>query len=169
MHNAPSVSFPVGRSRFYGALLAAAWALAALTGAVWWMQARTDALHLAAWFGVWALAGALAWRNWQRAPAGMLRWQDRQWRFMPAAAAHAGQPLAGVQVVLDLQHVLLLRVEAADPDVKPASPGSAWLWLARRDDPPHWYALRRAVHDRTVQWRAGDPHPAATGEKAVAP
>ena len=70
MHNAPSVSYPVGRPRLAGLLAAGLWLLGAGVTALWLHQADAPgwrqgvaALALAA-IGAWAL------RSWLRSPSG---------------------------------------------------------------------------------------------------
>lgn len=152
LRSAPSVSFPVGRSRFQGQCLAAIWLLGALAVVLWWAQAAIHAWQLSLALALLAGGGMLSWRHWARAPMGTLHWREQQWHFSPGAATTADigddpvEPLDDLQVVLDLQSVLLLR--CAVPGQWRGPWGGQWFWLARRDDPVRWHALRRAAFAR---------------------
>jgi hypothetical protein len=136
MHDAPSVSHPVGRSAFLGTGLLAAWLLGAacvagLAGAGMTGWRLAVAVASLAGAGLWA--AAWCWRL----PSGELAWDGGGWRWSPAG----GEDDAGaVAVALDLQRALLLhwRGDAA----------SSWLWVERRHAPARWLALRRAVYSR---------------------
>jgi toxin CptA len=144
MHAAPSVSYPVGRSRFAGALLAGAWLLAAAailafglaSTAPGWRQALAGAALAGS--GVAALAG------WLRSPAGTLAWDGGGWRWEqddPAAHGEAGRP----ELALDLQARMLLRWVPAQGSARWRT---RWLWVERNAAVSHWDALRRAVYSR---------------------
>jgi hypothetical protein len=133
MHNAPSVTYPVGRSRWGAALLALAW-LAGVAVVLQW--SRQDGVGagpaVVAWAGV-AGVGLAAARAWWRGPSGALAWDGANWRW------EAGPP-GRVQVGLDLQAFLLVHWRAAG--------GARWLWLERAACPERWDDLRRAVYSR---------------------
>lgn len=160
MRNAPSVNFPVGRSRFEGMLLLA---LGLASGAVlllWARQAVVPATWLAASVAAWGAGGAWAWLRWRAAPVGALQWREGAWFWValnsPLSAEPA--PLPCLRVALDLQRVLLLEAPGAAP---------RWFWLACRDDPLNWNALRRAVHARPASTRdAGLADDAVRGSRA---
>jgi hypothetical protein len=151
MHAAPSVSYPVGRSRFAAALhgglallgLVGAAAFALQSAQFGWRQGLVIALA--------AACGALAALGWLRSPPGVLHWNGLAWEWEESAAVATGQP----SIALDLQSRLLLRWHAA---------GGAhrWLWLQQESVPADWEALRRAVYSR-----ATPPAPAA-GEQPPA-
>jgi len=136
MHNAPSVTYPVGRSRFAGWLLLTAWTagVVALTG--WTAQVRPSAAPLALAWSVVLLAGAVAARAWVSTTAGVLTWEGQTWRWTVGERVLQAHP----EVVLDLQRVLLLRLGTPG--------GAAWLWLEKRKAPTRWDDLRRAVYSR---------------------
>lgn len=137
MHQAPSVTYPVGRSAFaarvHGALcvlgLAAAGAWALQSPAFGWRQALGFAAVLA--------CAALALASWRHSPAGSLRWDGAGWYWEEGAASSPGRP----ELALDLQSVMLLRW-------RPEAGGALWLWVERASDVSHWEALRRAVYSR---------------------
>lgn len=136
MHGAPSVSYPVGRSAFVGVLLLAIWSLGLLVCLAFaWHGA--SAARLAALMAACAASGAWVGWWWWRQPAGLLAWDTAAWSWSE------GDPhvrTGGLEVVLDLQSLLLLRWR---------STGQArWLWAERARLPARWDALRRAVYSR---------------------
>jgi toxin CptA len=152
MHNAPSVSYPVGRSRWAGGLQGAAFGLGVAGIAGWAYQAQPTPSRVVGALCLALLAGALALRAWLRAPAGVLSWNGESWSWRDAAGAQAGEP----RCVVDLQRWLLLRWES--------SGGVLWLWAERGRDPGHWDDLRRAVYSRA---RPGPPRGAAPEREAT--
>jgi len=147
MHSAPSVNFPVGRSRDASRLLGTIWAAGAccagaashpLDGIGW----RTAVL----WAGV-LLCGGLAWWAHRQQPVGELRFDGQVWRLTGRAGdIHGVRPVPA----LDLQSLLLVRL---------VEPGrhSRWLWLERRSAPARWLDLRRAVYSRAPSADPADP------------
>lgn len=135
MHNAPSVSYPAGRSRFEAALLAGAWLLGCAAAALWHFQAP-DAWRLATMLAALCAAGAFASWHWWHSPTGTLAWDGEGWRWsvQPEAAA------AAVEVGLDLQWALLLHWSAGN--------ASHWIWLDRAARAERWDDVRRAVYSR---------------------
>jgi len=135
MRSAPSVIYPVGRSRLAGGLLLGLWLLGAGAAAAWCSQAA-----LAPWQGA-LLAAALATAaggamRAARLGAGMrLRWDGREWRIEGRAAPGTGEAV----VHLDFQSLLLVRLRRAGAP-------SAWMWAERAADPARWPALRRALY-----------------------
>lgn len=135
MHNAPSVSYPVGRSRIQGWLTLFVWLLGLATVLGWCWPVEVlgwrQGLALAAVIG----AGAAAAQGWRHIPAGILRWDGQQWFW-----AASGEPVAvDVACRLDLQRHLLLQL-------RPRSGRSLWCWVARAQHPERWHGLRRAVY-----------------------
>lgn len=57
MHSAPSVTYPVGRSRFPLAWLLLPWGVAALAMVLWAVQTQADAAAVAASAFVWLACG----------------------------------------------------------------------------------------------------------------
>ena len=142
MHSAPALSYPVGRSRFQGALVGLTGLVGVVTGLLWQAQAGT-----ANWRqGLFAmtLLGAfiVAVQAWRRSPRGHLSWDGQAWRW-----AGMGQSASGrLTVHLDFQFFLLLSL-------RPDSGARIWLWPERRSEIALWNALRRAVfsHGRAGQ------------------
>jgi len=149
MHAAPSVNYPVGRSRFAGALLGAAWLLGALAILAWTLQAQAPGWRQLAAALLLAACGGAAAAGWWRSAAGTLAWDGAAWRFSPAGQPdEAGRP----ELALDLQSHLLLRWT-------PAAGRTRWLWAARDEAPSHWDALRRAIYSRSNTAAAQGPEP----------
>ncbi len=146
MHNAPSVMYPVGRCAFQGQGLAVLAAIVAAT--LWgWRGAGAD---MRLWLAV--SAGAMlwlvwAWRGWSRSPTGQLQWdaqaaglrstQPGAWFWLDSAGV-APQPVPGVDVALDLQQRVLLRLSSR-------SQAPRWIWVEAASDPARWLDLRRAL------------------------
>ena len=135
MHNAPSVSYPVGRSRFAGALLLCAWLLGAAACLAWLFSSAATGWRVGAMGVALLLTGVLAAWHWWHMPCGMLGWDQERWTWSGSAG-----PRDRPEVRLDLQHGLLLYWRAA--------PASDWLWLERASCPALWTDLRRAVYSR---------------------
>ena len=135
MHSAPSVSFPVGRSRLASRLVWAAWGLGAAVLAAWCFQ-----FEGAAWRTAWLasavlLAGVAAAQAARLGEGARLQWNGQHWSCEGAVRLHS----AVATLHLDLQSLMLVRVEEAGR-------GAAWLWVERASCPPRWLDLRRALH-----------------------
>ena len=145
MHNAPSVSYPVGRCAFQRWLYAffvvltsavlLAWALSQGLNATWYMAVAAAALGL-----------LLGWRAFDQ--AGTLTWDGQVWCLHDLNQGQ-GQghedALGEVHVALDVQKALLLRWQPAS-DTLNAKP--LWLWLGSQGASHAWQDLRRAVYQR---------------------
>jgi toxin CptA len=163
MHSAPSVSYPVGRSRFHGTLLLLIGLLGAMTLLSWLLQADAVGVrHLAVvllWLGCIALA---AW-HWLKSPVGELNWDGLVWTWTSGGKSLPVQP----EVSLDLQAFLLLRIGTA------AWGRGFWVWPERHMALVRWLPLRRAVFGKLPA--VGQPHdsahaltPDATSKEAAA-
>jgi toxin CptA len=134
MHNAPSVSYPAGRSRFAAVLLLAVWLLGCAAAGLWRLQSQ-DGRRPALMAVALAAAGVLAaWRWWRTAP-GTLQWDGEAWSWSVRAGA-----TGSVEVALDLQRSLLVLWRGAG--------ASHWIWLDRTACAERWDELRRAVYSR---------------------
>jgi toxin CptA len=150
MHSAPSVSYPVGRSRFAAGLLVILWLLGAATTAMGWAQAQAPGWRWGAAAVLLVAVGVLAAWSWWREPSAILSWDGENWRWPAAGAGDTAVP----QVVLDLQRWMLLR--------RAGGSGTNWLWLERARRPASWDDVRRAVYSRArPQAPPGAGHPAA--------
>lgn len=136
MHGAPSVSYPVGRSRFLAALLLLAWLLGGAATAFWWLQSQSSGWRASGAWLVLVSTGAFAAWNWWHSTSGVLTWDGQTWNW----SGDRRTPTAVPEVRLDLQRCLLLRWPAGD--------ASHWLWLERATRAERWDDLRRAVYSR---------------------
>lgn len=135
MHNAPPVTYPVGRSRFQAGAQGALWLLGVATVAGWCWQ--VDALGWRQGAAALSVVGAglLAVFGWWKTPAAALRWDGQQWFWTANDVART----VHVSAHLDLQHHLLLRL-------RPDAGRPLWCWAERASQPVHWRSLRRAVY-----------------------
>jgi len=133
MHRAPAVSWEVRPTRLLGRALVVLGVSGALViGAFLTMQpwnGRVVMLLLALLGGT--LFAALVHG---KAQFGTLQWDGEQWHW--SALQH--QAIRQLTCVLDLQHVLLLRI-------RDASGKTHWLWLHTDAINARWLALRRAI------------------------
>lgn len=144
MHSAPSVSYPVGRSRvamrwlwgiWFGGAVCVALAVLRTDG----MQWRTFVLISSVLLAGVLLCLSLPGRN---APAAQLRFDGQDWSMSGAAPSGAGR----VEVSLDFQFLMLIGLN---------EPGRRrWLWLERASFPQRWVDLRRAVYSRAPSAQA---------------
>lgn len=148
MVSAPSVTYPVGRCRFYAGLLVTLGLLGALVLGWWCLgvgayrgwQGGLGAVAVLSW---WVFA---AW-SWWRSPVGALRWdaaassqelsRSGAWGWRGAAGADSA-PLQRVVMSLDMQNHILLCLHSAGTCTR-------WVWVERRRDPARWPDLRRAL------------------------
>lgn len=138
MHNAPAVSFPVGRSRFQGGLLGVLAGLGFLSVLVWGFV--SDSLGWRHWTAVCSCVVIFAWVGWSwwRTDIGSLSWDGVVWHWEVAARSVAVLP----EAVLDLQSALLLRLQVA------GGGRVVWVWLDCASNPFRWLAMRRAIFGR---------------------
>ena len=138
LHSAPAVSYPVGRSRFHGWLLALTVLAGVLTGWLWQRQGQPDAWRLGLFATLLAGVSLLAVLAWRRSPRGNLRWDGQVWCWTSADSASCGV----LSVHLDLQFCLLLCLRSEVG-------ARIWLWPERGAELALWSALRRAAfaHD----------------------
>ena len=135
MHSAPSVTYPVGRSRFAAALLLGVWLAGAVAAVLWGLQAPSG-WRLALMAAALACSGALALHGWWGTQSGTLAWDGEAWAW---SRQPDGRSLH-LPVGLDLQAWLLVQWTADG--------ASQWLWLARASRADRWDDLRRAVYSR---------------------
>ena len=143
MHNAPSVSYPVGRCAFQRWLYAFFMVLTSAVLLVWalsqgltfvWCVAVVAAM-LGAFLGLRALG-----------QAGTLTWDGRVWCLHDLNQGQGHEDALGeLRVALDVQKALLLRWQPAS-DTLNAKP--LWLWLGSQGATHAWQDLRRAVYQR---------------------
>ncbi len=142
MHSAPSVSYPVGRSRSTASALIGIWVISACFACAWryQMNSNLDESGWRQWLLLLALvlAGVCLWRELQMKVSAELRWDGQHW-FVKTDASDTVSLLEGIH--LDLQRLMLVRFV-------PAEASSQWLWLERGGAPERWLALRRALYAR---------------------
>ncbi|MEO5737107.1 MAG: hypothetical protein ABIQ82_06580 [Variovorax sp.] len=157
MHSAPSVSFPVGRSRFAGHLLMVIWTAGACCAGVVCYQFESVGWRGAVLLASVLVAGAAAGLAYWRQCAGELHFDGQGWRLAGADPLHAARLLPA----LDLQSLMLVRLAA--PGQRPR-----WCWLERRSAPHRWLDLRRAVYSRAPSADPADPN-AAVSQRSASP
>ena len=141
MHNAPSVSYPVGRCAFQRWLYVFFTVLTSTVLLAWALnQGVTWIWGVAVGFATLAIfSGGRALHQ-----AGMLTWDGQVWCLHDQGAGHE-DALGEVHVMLDVQKALLLRWQPAS-DTLQAPP--TWLWLEAQQSNVRWQDLRRAVYQR---------------------
>jgi toxin CptA len=149
MHNAPSVSYPVGRSRFSAGVLLLIWLVAAVAIARWWAQVQAPGWRVGAAALLLVCAGLWAAWNWAHSPVGSLAWNGAAWNWASRQASEEGEP----EVSLDLQRWLLLRW-SSDQRIR-------WFWVERGRGVERWDDLRRAVYSRASPRAPGQAEPPA--------
>lgn len=136
--HAPPVSYPLGPDLALAAWLCLLWLVAAVVSAMWLWAAGSGSDR--PWLGVAALlltGLCLRW-GWLRIPRGQLQWDGQTWTWL-SASYPAGTRVAGVEVLLDLQRLMLIRMHN--------EAGARWLvWAAAAAQPGQWLDLRRAVY-----------------------
>lgn len=140
MRSAPSVVFPVLRSRRVGVLMAALWCLGALPVTGWLVQVSAPLsarIVVIAWT---LLAGVLCARHWRQTPADRLAWDGQSWSSSTVFDAR-------LMVSVDLQSLLVLRLISPDGRAQ-------WLMADRAAMPAAWHTLRCAVTAARPEQRA---------------
>lgn len=155
MHNAPPVTYPLGRSHFQGFAVLGLWLAGVGVLALWWRAAPAADWRLWSALAVVLAAGVAAGWAWLHSPVGQLHWDGQDWRW-ESQGYRSGTPVRDLAVALDLQRIMLLRLENQDH-------ATLWLWAGRSTQPERWLDLRRAVHARhrlspgLMPWDASAP------------
>jgi hypothetical protein len=137
MHSAPAVSYPVGRSRFHGLLVAMIAAVGAIFLMLWVFRAGAlQTRHLVAVM-LWSTGLGLAAWHWLRTPTGSLAWDGQGWLWTSQTESCAVVP----EVTLDTQGSLLLCLHKQHGN-------SLWTWPQRQTLPQRWLPFRRALFGR---------------------
>lgn len=141
MHNAPSVSYPVGRCAFQRQLyLFFLLATLAVLGAWALNQGFTSVWCAAALLAmVGGVLGALSLRF-----VATLCWSGERW-CLHDQSGKKSDVFGEVEVILDTQKTLLLRWRPTS-DKLPTS--FVWLWLGAELSSSRWQELRCAVYQR---------------------
>ncbi len=151
MHNAPAVSYPVGRSAMRAAWLGVPLLAGGTVGLLWVGLAGPLAWPHGLALLLWLAAAAAVLIELRRPCSGLLRWDGQHWQWDSRGRSQAGT----VAVRLDWQRGLLLEFQALDG-------ARRWLWPERRSAPLYWDALRRALY-APVAARADAPDTPAAG------
>lgn len=143
MHNAPSVSYPVGRCAFQRWLYVL---FTCAASAAWFTWALLQGLNFLLWLSACCFAVACVW-GWRalHSPSVTLTWDGQAWCLHSASTTFNDQ-LGAVDVCLDVQKALLLKWQ---PSSDKLGASMRWLWLGHEASPPHWQDIRRAVYART--------------------
>ena len=162
MDRAPSVVYPVGRTR------ALAWVLAVLAGSgaallfsvlfrplAHVQRAPAAIVLIVSWLG----AVAAMWHFWRRQRPRQLRWDGECWFVgAPTDAEEQGGGGARVEVRWDAQRWMLLWFH----------PGAAgergrWLWAEAASEPARWHLLRCALYLPLTSASVGAPPSSEAG------
>lgn len=135
MHSAPALSYPVGRSVFWGLTMLLAALVAVFAGLAWRSQSHPDPWKQWVFLLSLLFACLVAVRAWWREAGGTLRWDGQVWTWS------RGENSVGVKLVLrlDLQFCMLLQLSNEHGD-------QHWIWPQRRHGAALWSPLRRAVY-----------------------
>lgn len=134
MHSAPAVSYPVGRARVEGWVVALTAMSGVLVVLLWAVAANKVGWRQ--WLLLTTLLGtcSFAANSWWRSPQGTLRWDGKDWGWQSGQASVGGS----LSVHLDLQFFLLVSLRTT-------SGARIWLWPEHRSDVTRWKDLRRAA------------------------
>ena len=144
MHNAPSVSYPVGRCAFQRVTWLVLAAIAGAVMVVWFiLQPVSWPMCLS---GAAALGGLfLGWRS-LRTQSGTLTWDGQVWCWHSRRDG-AEDALGEIFVAMDVQKALVLRWQPTSGKV---SMLGCYLWLGQELATQHWLNLRCAVYGRVA-------------------
>lgn len=156
MQNAPSVTYPVGRSLVHAGLLAGVAGLGVLAlGLSFWWWSAVNSLGL--WLGglAWLCWSAVALAGWRRSLPGHLQWDAKAPAALATPEATGGwrwscsvrdEPVTvdTMEWALDAQSFVLLKLYL---------PGHRqhWVWLEARRAPARWDDLRRALTRHAIR------------------
>jgi hypothetical protein len=141
MHNAPSVSYPVGRCAFQRGLLVGFTVLTVALLVAWALNQGVT------W--VWCVAAGAAWLAVHQGLQALrhtstLTWDGQVWCLHDQNSGRE-DALGEVHVALDVQKALLLRWL---PTSDTLHAQQQWLWLGSQPSDNRWQDLRRAVYQR---------------------
>ena len=154
-HHAPSVVFPLGRSRLLASVLLTFWGAGLALTLLWFSVAQVFDWRFSLAFALVLLAGLSALRGWKNSPSGQLAWDGECWHW-ESVSYQSGVAEQTVSVVADFQRVILVRTENQ-------AHASMWLLLEQRAMPERWMDLRRALYSprRTTASASGADFSAA--------
>ena len=157
MHSAPSVSYPVGRSRNAERVLLISWGLGVCAVSIACVRTPSigwrEGLLLLTAIG----AGIMAWIGAIRHLASAdLIFDGQHW----TASGKAPIQTARASVALDLQFLLLVCLSQSGRTRR-------WIWLDRNAMPARWPDLRRALYSRAAPTDPSSRAPSSTGPNAL--
>ena len=144
MHSAPSVIYPVGRSRNAECLLLAVWGLGVCAVLFASMQSARIDWRDGILFLCVIVATVAGWTGIFRTSSRANLIFDGQYWSM-SGGIHL--PTAKAAVVLDLQQLLLVRLREPLGTMH-------WIWVERKAMPDRWRDLRRALYSRAIPTEA---------------
>ena len=139
MHSAPSVSYPVGRSRNAMRVLGGLWAIGACCAGAALLQFDHWGWRQALLVASVVLSAVAAQRTLGYGTIVDLVFDGQEWSLSGLDARKA----AKIVVLLDLQVLMLARLD--EPKQR-----ARWLWLERRARSERWQDLRRAIFARAL-------------------
>lgn len=137
-HNAPPVSYPLGRSRLQAQLLLLVWLGSAAAISYWMATVQELGWRQVLGASTLALSGALAWTFWKNSPVGHLSWDGQAW-YWESKGYPSGAAEQTVSVAFDCQMMMLLQID------NPAQ-ARLWIWAEKRMFAERWLDFRRAVY-----------------------
>ena len=143
MHNAPSVSYPVGRCAFQRFTWFALSGIAVIVMLAWFMLQPVSWPMCFCGF-VTTLGIGLGWRNFQ-SQSGILSWNGDGWCWHSRGDG-TDDALGEVFVAFDAQKALVLRWQ---PTSGRLAMLGTYLWLGQERATQRWLNLRCAVYGRT--------------------
>lgn len=150
IHNAPPVVYPLGRSRFQGCLLLGLWLAGLVLVLLWFCVTRQLDWRMAVALVAVLGAGVATHSSWKNAATGQLAWDGEVWCW-ESPSYQTGIAEQQLSVIVDCQHLLLLRLENQ-------AHASLWLWAEQKALPERWLDLRRAVFSSRKASKASQPH-----------
>lgn len=138
MHNAPAVTYPVGRARHVGSVIVAVWLLALAVLGAGAPLTNYSLFKTSAAVAAWLMCGFVSWRCWHASAQGRLSWTGAEWLWTPLGLARP--ELGHPEVIWDMQRTLLILWHGPTR--------RQWLWLVQSAQPALWLDLRRAVYSR---------------------
>ena len=132
------MTYPLGRSHWLAWVLSGFWLGSVLVVGAWIDASQHIGWRHSTGLAAVICAGLAAYIGWKNSPIGQLAWDGQVWRW-EGPGYQAGVAEYELAAAVDLQHVMLLRIE---------NPAHAKLWLCaeRSAFPDRWLDLRRAVY-----------------------
>lgn len=142
---APGLTFRAARFRAWNLAVLALGVAASLSSGAWVLDALRGPWAAVLAVAVAALVAAVSLSLLRRQPI-LLRWDGQVWAWGPPRVSAEAWPRGRVQVCMDLQGWLLLRLH---PEAGGQQTAATWLPVERQGDAALWHALRCAVYSPT--------------------